>query len=108
MAKKKEKQLSYLQVPLPESGKVYKMVKRSWNGLNYRQTVDTGMLSYEKNISTAEAPYLVPSQMPKAYLTKYSESESKTVLLGIFGFDEFLLVIYRESDQPLSQPCPLR
>ena len=64
MAKKKEKELTYLQVPLPEAGKAYRMVKRSWSGLNYRQTVDTGLLSQETNISTEEAPYLVPSQMP--------------------------------------------
>ena len=102
MAKNKEKQLSYLQVPLPESGKVYKMVKRSWNGLNYRQTVDTGMLSYEKNISTAEAPYLVPSQMPVVYFERYknlanNEVQKGVKVLGIFGFDKFLLVIYRVS-----------
>lgn len=92
MAKKKENELSYLQMPLPSGKKYYKMTKRSWSGLNYRQTVDTGALSAEKNISTAEAPYLTPS--PKPYLVKgYSRP------IGIFGFDDFLLAIYRIGDR---------
>lgn len=61
MAKKKEEQLSYLQMPLPEGQKSSRVVKVNWSGLNLRQTMDTGALSYEKNISTKEAPYLAPS-----------------------------------------------
>jgi len=91
MAKKKEKKLSYLQMPLPEGRKHYKMTKRSWTGLNYRQTIDTGSLSMERNISTLEAPYLVPSQMPSSILSEYSHP------ISMFGFDDFLLVIYRKN-----------
>ena len=87
---KKEKTLSYLQVPLPDGRKYYKMTKKSWGGLNYRQTVDTGALSMERNISTLEAPYLVPSQKPAECLTSYAHP------IGVFGFDDFLLVIYRD------------
>lgn len=61
MAKKKEDQFSYLQAPLPQGQKKTRTVKVDWSGLNYRQTIDTGALSYEKNISTDEAPYLTPS-----------------------------------------------
>lgn len=89
MAKKNENQLSYLQMPLPEGRKRYKMTKRSWNGLNYRQTVDTGALSMENNISTLESPYLVPSPKRAAVLDGYAHP------IGLFGFDDFLLVIYR-------------
>lgn len=88
MAKKKENELAYLQMPLPESRKYYKMTKRSWSGINYRQTVDTGALSAEKNISTSEAPYLAPSP-------KHINIKSNPNPIGIFGFDDFLLFIYR-------------
>lgn len=89
MAKKNENKLSYLQMPLPEGRKHYKMTKRSWSGLNYRQTIDTGALSMENNISTLEAPYLVPSQKPISILDRYTHP------ISMFGFDDFLLVIYR-------------
>lgn len=86
---KKEEGLSYLQMPLPKEYKKAKMVKRTWNGYNRRQTVDTGMLSYEENISTAEAPYLVPAQ-------KYSKvnDDPDGIGIGLFGFADFLIKIY--------------
>lgn len=62
MAKKKENALSYLQMPLPEGQKKGKMTKLDWSGLNYRNTKDTGEISKEKNIATALAPYLTPSE----------------------------------------------
>lgn len=90
MAKKKENQLTYLQSPLPEGRRYQKMTKRSWGGLNYRQTIDTGALSMERNISTLEAPYLVPSQnRDKRFSTRKNP-------IGLFGFDDFLLLIYRD------------
>ncbi len=89
MAKKNENKLSYLQMPLPSGKKYYKMIKRSWCGLNYRQTIDTGALSMEKNISTLEEPYLVPSEKHILNARDYPNP------IGIFGFDNFLLIIYR-------------
>lgn len=89
MAKKNENKLSYLQMPLPEGRKYYKMTKRSWNGLNYRQTIDTGALSMESNISTLEAPYLIPSQKRDGMFGKYEHP------ISMFGFDDFLIVIYK-------------
>lgn len=89
MAKKKENELSYLQMPLPSGGKYYKMTKRSWQGMNLRQTVDTGCLSFENNISTLEAPWLTPSQEPEVFKGAYSHP------IGLFGFDGFLIAIYR-------------
>ena len=89
MAKKNENKLSYLQMPLPKGKKHYKMTKRSWSGLNYRQTIDTGALSMENNISTLETPYLVPSQKRISILDDYTRP------ISMFGFDDFLIVIYR-------------
>lgn len=61
---KKEKQLTYLQVPLPQGQGYYKAPKVSWSGLNRRNEVDTGELSAECNISTAETPYLTVAPKP--------------------------------------------
>lgn len=111
MASKKENQLTYLQMPLPSGRKSYKIVKRSWSGLNYRQTIDTGAMSMERNISTLEAPYLVPSQKHEAILNASDVTASPSVStknapykyndtvkpIGLFGFDNFLIVIYRKN-----------
>lgn len=61
MAKKKENEFSIMQAPLPKGQKSSRLVKVDWSGLNYRQSTDTGDLSFEKNISTDDAPYLTPS-----------------------------------------------
>lgn len=90
MAKKKESELSYLQMPLPSSSRAYKQTKVSWAGLNKRQIIDTGELSMENNISTLEAPYLTPSQSRIEKHTGYTNP------ISMFGFDNFLLVIYHD------------
>ena len=92
MAKKNENTLSYLQMPLPEGRKSYRMAKRSWNGLNKRQTIDTGYLSMSENMSTAESPYLTPAYAWES-LSYYNYP------IGMFGFDKFLLVIYKKDSQ---------
>lgn len=96
MASKKKEELSYGQMPLPQSRKAYKITKRSWSGLNYRQTIDTGLLSMEQNISTDESPYLTPSPKESLYYSGYQHP------ISMFGFDNFLIVIYRhEADNTI-------
>ena len=69
------------------------MTKRSWSGLNKKLTIDTGALSMEKNISTKEAPYLTPSpKWGSAFKGNY------TVPIAMYAFDDFELVIYRDTD----------
>ena len=92
---KKETNLTYLQVPLPSAIKKAKMVKKSWSGYNRRQTVDTGMLAVENNVSTAETPYFTPCE--KAVSVSYGggyTSSDNSVPIGIFGFTDFFIVIY--------------
>lgn len=103
--KKKENQLTYLQMPLPEGRKYSKMTKRSWNGLNYRYTIDSGALSMENNISTLEAPYLTPSQVRGSFLDGYYSETEKKYPISVFGFDDFLIVIYkvRKDDKERTQ-----
>ena len=93
MAKKKnENTLSYMQMPLPEGGKSSRMVKIDFGGLNKRNTVDSGSLSAESNISTQEYPYLTPSPKHTAVYGEYKKP------IDMFGFGDFLLVVYEESD----------
>ena len=89
---KKENELLYLQLPIPSGRKYYKMTKREWSGLNYRQTVDTGALSKEVNISTDEAPYLTPSPKWEKFMDRYENP------ISLFGFSDFLIIIYRYGD----------
>ncbi|MCK9477996.1 MAG: hypothetical protein M0R40_00655 [Firmicutes bacterium] len=89
MAKKQE-QLTYMQLPLPQGQKQYKLTKVNWSGLNKRQTLDTGVLSMASNISTDEAPYLTPSQKRVVYKEGYTNP------ISLFGFDDFLFVVYRD------------
>ncbi len=95
MAKKKN-ELTYLQSPIPEGQKYYKSTKLSFSGLNRRHTLDTGVLSYEKNISTVEAPYLTPSSVPTRLQTRLETFNSD--IIDVFGFDDFLVVILRVID----------
>lgn len=98
MASKKKNELTYGQLPLPEGRKAYKMTKRSWSGLNKRQTIDTGALSMENNISTSEAPYLTPSPRREIYWASASGYRYLNPI-SMFGFDDFLLIIYFESNK---------
>ena len=92
MAKKKdENTLQYLQVPLPKGRKYSKMTKVAFGGLNKRNTIDSGELSMERNISTSEYPCLTPSN--EKFLVKSGYSNP----ISMFGFDNFLIVVYREN-----------
>lgn len=103
MAKKKnENTLKYLQMPLPSGGKYSKMTKVNFGGLNKRDTLDSGELSMEKNISTSEYPYLTPSMKPRDILNNYyNDDEGKgqrRVPIDMFGFEDYLLVFYRQGN----------
>lgn len=99
MANKKDEELTYLQMPLPTGRKSQTAKKRSWSGYNKRQTVDTSELSMEKNISTIEAPYLVPSQKRK--IMPYDYTGDGVEAISLFGFDDFLIVVYRNNREIL-------
>lgn len=88
MAKKKnENTLSYLQMPLPQGGKYSRMTKLTFGGLNKRQTLDSGEMSMEINISTNEYPYLTPSMKP-------NEMKHYDRPIGMFAFEDFVFVMY--------------
>ena len=93
MAKKKqENTLSYLQTPLPKGRKFSKMTKVAFSGLNKRYTLDSGSLSVAKNISTKEYPCLTSAEHQKSIISNYPNP------ISMFGFDDFLLIVYRQND----------
>lgn len=96
---KKDNGLTYLQSYIPEGQKYYKSTKLSFSGLNRRHTLDTGVLSYEKNISTVETPYLTPSPVPKL-IKSYGLAYR---ILDTFGFDDFVVIVYEKYD-PFTNP----
>ena len=89
--KKKDNTLQYLQMPLPSGRKYSKMTKVAFGGLNKRQTIDSGELSMERNISTSEYPYLTPSEEKTIVKSGYTNP------ISMFAFDNFILVIYRQN-----------
>lgn len=94
MAKKEEKKLKFLQMPIPSGTQRYSTVtKVDFSGLNKRQVMDTGELSAECNISTKEAPYLTPSPIEASLETANGELKYNKPI-AMFGFDDFLIVIY--------------
>ena len=93
MAKKQDK-LTFMQMPLPQGQNSYKLTKVNWQGLNKAQTIDTGVLSAESNISTDDAPYLTPSQKRISVGNGYFYPKYP---ISMFAFDDFYVVVYRES-----------
>lgn len=94
---KKQNELQFGQVPLPQALKQYSLSKLNWSGLNRRQVIDTGALSMECNISTAEAPYLTPSQSRVNILSDMGLEYKHPI--SLFSFDDFLVVIYRDDTE---------
>lgn len=95
MAKKKnENTLQYMQMPLPKGRRYSKMTKVAFGGLNKRNTIDSGEMSMEKNISTSEYPCITPCKR-----IHYAFDTLKTPYpnpISMCGFDDFLIVVYRE------------
>ncbi len=97
MAKKKDQERTYMQIPFGEGKRTYQTKKISWVGLNKRQTLDTGVLSDMSNISSSEMPYLTPSKSAGLYDIDKIYSDTRAPL-GLFGFDDFLVCVYIEGD----------
>ena len=96
-SKKKEEKLKFMQMPLPSASvSGSKLTKVNWSGLNRRYVTDSGELSDEVNISTKEAPYLTPCEKPSG-LSFLSTERKYSEPLGIFSYDNIIVVIYRDS-----------
>lgn len=95
MAKKKEQELTYMQMPLPSGRKSYKRIRADWKGLNRQNPYDTGYISDEMNISTKEYPILTPAQVPLANnQLDGCSTEIGEIPICLYGFDKFLIFFY--------------
>lgn len=92
--KKKEEEFRYLMSAIPEDTKTYGSVKLDFSGMNLRHTMNTGVFSMEKNISTKEAPCLTPSPAFQEIRSGYETPVS------MFAFGEYLAVVYKPK-QPM-------
>ena len=100
MAKKKDDELKFGQLPYPTESDSYRTMRVNWAEFNKRQNLDTGAISYEKNISTLEYPYLTPSQSRRDILQNKLDSwkdytNGYNHPLSLFTFGDYLIVIYR-------------
>ena len=87
---------TYLNTGLPNAnnsgaGQRYKTSRLQWRGLNLLSNVDSGYLSNACNITMNALPYLEPTPNYSEYKTGYA------VPISLFAFDDFLIVIYRQS-----------
>lgn len=94
MASKKD-EFKYLSMPVLSGQQTAKITKTDWGGLNRRSTVDSGELSAESNISTAEFPRLTPAERLKEFgvTDKYYDGKE---IISLHGFDDFLMTVYLE------------
>lgn len=91
MAKKNKAERRFGQLPLPSGHRTYRTAKLNWIGLNKRQTVNSGELSYEENMSTAEYPYMVPCER-REEITKLTDTGTH---LGLYAFGDVLISLWK-------------
>ena len=87
MADKKE--YYYLNSFLPYAEKRYSILRWGWGGINRTDTIDSGQISDCDGVEI-DPPNITVSHKFTPY-AHYSEP------IGVFGFDDFLVVIYRDS-----------
>lgn len=88
---------TYLHVPLPQARTAAKFTRRVFCGLDRKNTVDSGGLSYCKNISAAHLPCLVSRPAFETVIAgRYSNP------ISIHGFGDRLFIVYRSGDSVLA------
>ena len=87
MADKKE--YSYLNSFLPSAERRYSILRWGWGEINRTDTIDSGQISDCDGVEI-DPPNITVSHKFTSY-AHYAEP------IGIFGFDDFLVVIYRDS-----------
>lgn len=92
----KNNEFIYLNSHIPESAKRYRTVKTAWGGINYLNNIDSGELSESNNILVSSLPQLIPADKPIVYKTGYARP------ISMYGFKDFLLVIYRADNKILA------
>ena len=82
----KEYEFSYGSMSIPNSESRYSIIRWGWKGLNRTDTIDSGNITDCSNVDI-NPPYIDSCADFKPYA-------AYNILIGIFGFDNFLIVIY--------------
>lgn len=98
MAKKKQAERRFGQLPLPAGHKSYRVTKLNWIGLNKRQTINSGELSSEQNMSTHEYPYMAPCEVSVDVTECCFDTVSLSAAIGLYAFEDILVAIYHKKD----------
>ena len=81
--------ISYLNAAIPQNENKYSRIVWGWRGLNRTDKFDTGQITDCSGV-VIDPPYVLPSKNVHLYSMDYAEP------ISIHGFDDNLLVIYRE------------
>lgn len=76
-----------LMKPITSAGRKYETKVMEWAGLNMRNIIDSGELSYTKNMSSDELPYLVPRKSRETIISNISNPR------GLFATEDYLLYV---------------
>ena len=85
----KRNEFVYLSSSLPMAESRYSLLRWGWGGINRTDTIDSGQISDCSGIDI-DPPKITASHK----FTNYAHYADP---IGIFGFDDFLIVIYRDS-----------
>ena len=85
----KKNEFVYLSSSLPMAESRYSLLRWGWGGINRTDTIDSGQISDCSGVDI-DPPKITASHKFTNY-AHYAEP------IGIFGFDDFLIVIYRDS-----------
>ena len=81
------KEFSYGGMAVPSGESRYRMIRWGWGGLNRSRLIDTGDITACDGVNI-NPPYVSAAPAFEPF-TKYAEP------IGIYGFDDFLVVLYR-------------
>lgn len=93
MADKKQ-EFVYGASSLPSGERKYNVIRWVWGGLNRDDDIDTGQLSDASGV-IVDPPEMATARKFRGFVSDYV-SASKD-LIGIFGFDDRIMAVYRES-----------
>ncbi|MBE6599129.1 MAG: hypothetical protein E7638_06785, partial [Ruminococcaceae bacterium] len=89
MASKKRETIPYGAMSIPSGESRYSILHWGWRGLNRTNTIDSGSITACSGVNI-HPPYVDAA----AELSVFSSYKDDGALLDLFGFDDFLIVIY--------------
>lgn len=85
----KKNEFSYLNYSIPRAEAKYSILRWGWDGIDRNNTIDSGKISDCSGVDI-DPPKITAQHKFKPY-AHYAEP------IGIFGFDDFLVVVYRDA-----------